>query len=135
MQVFALGLGRMRVSEFYEGHDGAEAMATSERAFELGNTSLDTADMHGSEADEELLRLILRRRLERVVLVTNFGVPSGPGGSFRGLPRAPRHAADLGRPQDARLQSRPNAERQALPLKVRPTRPRDRARRPRPAGR
>ena len=85
LRVSGLGLGCMGMSEFYEGRDRAEAMATLERAFELGCTFLDTADMYGSGANEELLRPFLRRHRERLVLGTKFGVLRGPGGSFRGL--------------------------------------------------
>ena len=47
LEVWAIGLGCMGMSDFYGGRDEAEAVATLHRALELGVTMLDTADMYG----------------------------------------------------------------------------------------
>ena len=91
LRVSALGLGCMGMSEFYASRDEAESMATLDRALELGVTSLDTADMYGVGANEELVGRFVRLRRDRVVLATKFGNVRGQDGSFRGVNGRPDH--------------------------------------------
>ena len=78
----ALGLGCMGMSEFYGPRDETESLATLNHALDRGVTHLDTADMYGIGANEELLGKLLKSRRTEVFLATKFGFvrdPADPG--------------------------------------------------------
>jgi aryl-alcohol dehydrogenase-like predicted oxidoreductase len=74
LEVSALGLGCMGMSEFYGPADERESIAVIHRALDLGVTFLDTADMYGTGHNEELVGRAVRGRRDEVVLATKFGV-------------------------------------------------------------
>jgi aryl-alcohol dehydrogenase-like predicted oxidoreductase len=85
LEVSALGLGCMGMSEFYGTADEQAALATIDRALELGVTFFDTADMYGPFTNERLVGRALAGRRDEVVLATKFGNVRGEGGERLGI--------------------------------------------------
>lgn len=91
--VSALGLGCMGMSEFYGRPDDAESISTIHRALELGIDLLDTADVYGRGANEDLVGRAIRGKRDRVFLATKFGNVRGSDGAFLGVNGRPDYVA------------------------------------------
>jgi aryl-alcohol dehydrogenase-like predicted oxidoreductase len=85
LDVSRIGLGTMAMSGYYldPTSSDAESTRTIQRALELGVTHIDTAEIYGPYANEELVGRVLKGRRDDVVLATKFGFLShsvgGPG--------------------------------------------------------
>ncbi|GAA3086161.1 aryl-alcohol dehydrogenase-like predicted oxidoreductase [Kribbella aluminosa] len=91
-EVSRLGLGCMGMSAAYGTRDDNESIATLHRALDLGITFLDTADMYGWGANEELVGRTVADRRDQVFLATKFGILGNPAkAETRGVDGSPEY--------------------------------------------
>lgn len=98
LEVSAIGLGCMGMSDFYGPSDEKRSLEVLNHALDIGINFLDTADMYGIDgANERLLSQVLQHRREEIVLATKFGNVRAPDGAFLGIDGRPgyvRQACD-----------------------------------------
>lgn len=70
----SIALGCMAMSEFYGSSDESENLATLQRAMDLGVTQLDTADLYGDGANEELLGRFLKQTTAKPLIASKCGI-------------------------------------------------------------
>jgi len=94
LEVSALGLGCMGMSQSYGVPSDPESVATLQRAIDLGVTFFDTAEVYGPYRNEELLGRALHGRRDQVVIATKFGFHIEDG-KIVGLDSRPEHVREV----------------------------------------
>ncbi len=81
----------MGMSDFYGSRNDAESIGVIHRAYELGTTFFDTADMYGPYTNEELVGKAIQPFRNSIVLATKFGIVRDPANptkrGFNGKPQ------------------------------------------------
>jgi len=74
LEVSAIGLGCMGMSQAYGKANLTESKNTLHRALDIGITFLDTANVYGMGHNEELVGRVLKGRRYEMQLATKFGI-------------------------------------------------------------
>lgn len=91
LTVSAIGLGAMGMSAYYGPTDEAEAVATLQRAVDLGVTMIDTAEAYGPFENEKLIGRALGNRRDEIVIATKASAEMDDDGTIHGRNGTPEY--------------------------------------------
>ncbi|WP_170335554.1 aldo/keto reductase [Ruegeria arenilitoris] len=92
LEVSALGYGAMGVTSFYGTSDEASALAAVQKAYDLGVTFFDTAELYGWGENEKFIGRAVKDFRDDIVIATKFGFSPDPdGGLSIGLNSTPEN--------------------------------------------
>jgi aryl-alcohol dehydrogenase-like predicted oxidoreductase len=104
LEVSALGLGCMGMSQSYGVPNDPESIKTLHRAVELGVTFFDTAEVYGPFTNEELIGRALKPYRDKVIIATKFGFHIQDG-KMNGVNSKPAHVKEAVEGSLRRLQT------------------------------
>ncbi|WP_208300589.1 aldo/keto reductase [Mycobacterium sp. DL592] len=78
LTVSAIGFGAMALTPVYGEVDDTESLATLHHSIDVGVSFIDTANVYGLGANEQLIGRLLADRRDEVTLATKFGIGGDP---------------------------------------------------------
>jgi aryl-alcohol dehydrogenase-like predicted oxidoreductase len=91
LMVSAVGLGCMGMSDFYGPAVFDDSVKVIRKAFDLGVTFFDTADMYGVGHNEVLVGQALKKVRDKVIIATKFGNVRRLDGGMLGVSGKPEY--------------------------------------------